>query len=172
MFHVYIHWYCLIFRSYTWPIADLLLTQPSPYEPFRGLFFWAFFEPYLAGSYGTSQAFLFFQLGYVWKCWVNTPNEIAIFHRDNDQQNHWVQWGTLFSDRPICTGSSAHELSQATIRIRTIYGEGEIRGKAGRRLEWDRQQENRSHKACRTHTSYNMYVYTYIYIVWWLQSTT
>ena len=21
------------------------------------------------------------------------PNEIAIFHRDNDQQNHWVQWG-------------------------------------------------------------------------------
>ena len=26
------------------------------------------------------------------------PNEIAIFHRDNDQQNHWVQWGTLFSD--------------------------------------------------------------------------
>ena len=28
------------------------------------------------------------------------PNEIAIFHRDNDQQNHWVQWGTLFSDTP------------------------------------------------------------------------
>ena len=25
---------------------------------------------------------------------VNLPNEIAIFHRDNDQQNHWVQWGT------------------------------------------------------------------------------
>ena len=22
------------------------------------------------------------------------PNEIAIFHRDNDQQNQWVQWGT------------------------------------------------------------------------------
>ena len=33
MFHVYIHWYCLIFRLYTWTIADLLLTQPSPYEP-------------------------------------------------------------------------------------------------------------------------------------------
>ena len=32
--------------------------------------------------------------GFVWKCWVNIPNEIAIFHRDNDQQNHWVQWGT------------------------------------------------------------------------------
>ena len=31
------------------------------------------------------------------------PNEIAIFHRDNDQQNHWVQWGTLFSDTPIYT---------------------------------------------------------------------
>ena len=29
------------------------------------------------------------------------PNEIAIFHRDNDRQNHWVQWGTLFSDTPI-----------------------------------------------------------------------
>ena len=39
--------------------------------------------------------------GFVWKCWVNIPNEIAIFHRDNDQQNHWVQWGTLFSDTPI-----------------------------------------------------------------------
>ena len=22
--------------------------------------------------------------------WVNIPNEIAIFHRDNDQTNHWV----------------------------------------------------------------------------------
>ena len=40
--------------------------------------------------------------GFVWKCWVNLPNEIAIFHRDNDQQNHWVQWGfSLFSDTPI-----------------------------------------------------------------------
>ena len=38
---------------------------------------------------------------FVWKCWVNIPNEIAIFHRDNDQQNHWVQWGTLFSDTPM-----------------------------------------------------------------------
>ena len=35
----------------------------------------------------------------VWRCYFNmgmsgngvqTPNEIAIFHRDNDQQNHWV----------------------------------------------------------------------------------
>ena len=39
-------------------------------------------------------------VGFVWKCWVNIPNEITIFHRDNDQQNHWVQWGTLFSDTP------------------------------------------------------------------------
>ena len=45
--------------------------------------------------------------GYVWKCWVNIPNEIAIFHRDNDQQNHWVQWGTLFSDKPILSTSFA-----------------------------------------------------------------
>ena len=28
--------------------------------------------------------------GFVWKCRVNLPNEIAIFNRDNDQQNHWV----------------------------------------------------------------------------------
>ena len=34
------------------------------------------------------------QYGFVWTCWVNIPNEIAIFHRDNDQQNHWVDWGT------------------------------------------------------------------------------
>ena len=31
---------------------------------------------------------------WTWKCWVNLPNEIAIFHRDNDHENHWVQWGT------------------------------------------------------------------------------
>ena len=35
-----------------------------------------------------------------WKCWVNIPNEIAIFYWDNDHENHWVQWGTLFSDTP------------------------------------------------------------------------
>ena len=28
--------------------------------------------------------------GFVWKCWVYIPNEIAICYRDNDQQNHWV----------------------------------------------------------------------------------
>ena len=36
------------------------------------------------------------EYGFVWKCWVNIPNEIAIFHRDNDQQNHWVQWGLAY----------------------------------------------------------------------------
>ena len=30
---------------------------------------------------------------------VQTPNEIAMNSRDNDQQNHR---GTLFSDKPIC----------------------------------------------------------------------
>ena len=30
-----------------------------------------------------------------------TPNEIAIFRRDNDQQNHWVIGYTTFSDKPI-----------------------------------------------------------------------
>ena len=40
-------------------------------------------------------------VGFVWKCWVNIPNEIAIFHRDNDQQNHWFFSGyTTFSDKP------------------------------------------------------------------------
>ena len=35
------------------------------------------------------------KIGYI-------PNEIAIFHRDNDQQNHWVQWGTNhFQTHPI-----------------------------------------------------------------------
>ena len=30
------------------------------------------------------------------------PKEIAIFHRDNDEQNHWVQWGTNhFQTRPL-----------------------------------------------------------------------
>ena len=45
--------------------------------------------------------------------WVQTsenvgyiPNEIAIFHRDNDQQNHWGKWGTLFSDTPKSTSKS------------------------------------------------------------------
>ena len=43
--------------------------------------------------------------GFVWKCWVNIPNEIAIFHRDNDQQNHWVQWGTQhFQTNPYSYG--------------------------------------------------------------------
>ena len=41
--------------------------------------------------------------GFVWKCWVNIPNEIAIFHRDNDQQNHWVFRGlaNIFRQTPM-----------------------------------------------------------------------
>ena len=35
----------------------------------------------------------------IWEGYI--PNEIAICHRDNNQQNHWVQWDTLFSDTPI-----------------------------------------------------------------------
>ena len=38
---------------------------------------------------------------FTWVC-LKMFNEIAIFHRDNDQQNHWAQWGTLFSDTPTC----------------------------------------------------------------------
>jgi len=39
----------------------------------------------------------------IWICLkiVYIPNEIAIFHRDNDQQNHWVKRGTTFSDKPF-----------------------------------------------------------------------
>ena len=45
--------------------------------------------------------------GFVWKCWVNIPNEIAIFHRDNDQQNHWGQWGTRhFQTNPFQASSN------------------------------------------------------------------
>ena len=49
-----------------------------------------------------------FQLSFTrWVCLkiVYIPNEIAIFHRDNDQQNHWVNHGVLttFSDKPRST---------------------------------------------------------------------
>ena len=47
--------------------------------------------------------FVRFETNAIWVClkmlgilWY-IPNEIAIFHRDNDQQNiinHWVQWAT------------------------------------------------------------------------------
>ena len=50
---------------------------------------------------------------------VNLPNEIAIFHRDNDQQNHWVQWGlasifrhTHFDDIPR-SSALRHESSES-----------------------------------------------------------
>ena len=40
--------------------------------------------------------FPFLDLFFKWVCLKigYIPNEIAIFNRDNDQQNHWVQWGT------------------------------------------------------------------------------
>ena len=59
---------------------------------------------YISSSFGGRTHRFKGNYRYIW--WVclkmgYTPNEIAIFHRDNDQQNHWVQWGTLFSDTPI-----------------------------------------------------------------------
>ena len=51
---------------------------------------------------------------YIWVCLKigYTPNEIAIFHRDNDQQNHWVKRGTQhFQTHPyiqLVNGSYAH----------------------------------------------------------------
>ena len=38
--------------------------------------------------------------GFVWTCWVNIPNEIAIENRDNDQQNHWVNGVHYFQTNP------------------------------------------------------------------------
>ena len=43
---------------------------------------------------------------------VQTPNEIAIFRRDNDQQNHWVQWGTQHFQTNPSHQLSAGQLSQ------------------------------------------------------------
>ena len=43
----------------------------------------------------------------IWGCLKMgyTPNKIAIFRRDNDQQNHWVQWGTQhFQTNPFRNG--------------------------------------------------------------------
>ena len=64
--------------------------------------------------------------GFVWKCWVNIPNEIAIFHRDNDQQNHWVNRGTNhFQTHPFkqpwsCGNNlTVSERDQATLRTPT-----------------------------------------------------
>ena len=38
----------------------------------------------------------------IWVCLKMgyTPNEIAIFSRDNDQHNHWVFWGTIMVPYP------------------------------------------------------------------------
>ena len=38
--------------------------------------------------------------GFVWKCWVNIPNEIAIFHRDNDHQPLGLGVLTYFQTHP------------------------------------------------------------------------
>ena len=45
-------------------------------------------------------------VNYIWVCLKMgyIPNEIAFFHRDNDQQNHWLQWGTQhFQTHPYVT---------------------------------------------------------------------
>ena len=59
--------------------------------------FYLFISPFLHMLYLILPHYAITLTGFVWKCWVNIPNEIAIFHRDNDQQNHWVQWGTLLT---------------------------------------------------------------------------
>ena len=41
----------------------------------------------VAGEFPLIISWLCLKMGY-------TPNEIAIKSRDNDQQNHWVFWGT------------------------------------------------------------------------------
>ena len=72
---------------YRWEMEDLWMAD----FPARPCLITRGYIPQIYDSYG-----------FVWKCWVNIPNEIAIFHRDNDHENHWVQWGTNhFSDTPI-----------------------------------------------------------------------
>ena len=42
-----------------------------------------------AKSSASRQKWVCLKIGYI-------PNEIAICYRDNDQQNHWVQWGLAY----------------------------------------------------------------------------
>ena len=51
--------------------------------------------------------------GFVCKCWVNIPNEIAIFHRDNDHENHWVFRGLAYC-QTISHGAS---VANSALRI-------------------------------------------------------
>ena len=57
---------------------------------------WRRFAPWRSTRTPTGGPWKLWLGGFVWKCWVNIPNEIAIFHRDNDQHNHWVQWGLAY----------------------------------------------------------------------------
>ena len=73
----------------TMPSAGSIMTSGSDE------FLWTF-TAFLVNLWGVES---FFWYGFVWKCWVNIPNYshligIMII-------NHWVQWGTLFSDTRI-----------------------------------------------------------------------
>ena len=49
------------------------------------------------------------------------PNEIAIFHRDNDQQNHWVQWGTQhFQTNPVDIKGFLLSLATAIVSLKRM----------------------------------------------------
>ena len=50
------------------------------------------------------------------------PNDIAIFHRDNDQQNHWVQGFSLFSD--TSRSKDYHHLNLPPLGGGLVHGGG------------------------------------------------
>ena len=50
-----------------------------------------------------------------------TPKKIAIKNRDNDQQNHWVFLGTLFSDKPTSCQFFVAKNSGLIIRLSWLY---------------------------------------------------
>ena len=69
---------------------------------------------------------------------VNLPNEIAIFHRDNDQQNHWVDWGTNnfqanpydFTAAPSVAAATAPTGSDEGVTVHSAIGDAGLREKS------------------------------------------
>ena len=54
-----------------------------------------------------------------------TPNEIAIFRRDNDQQNHWVCRGlAYFQTNPVCSDSALQRHQGGSQRTERVEGFG------------------------------------------------
>ena len=106
------------------------------------------------------------------------PNEIAIFHRDNDQQNHWVQWGTNhFQTHPYV--ASRHGAFGPTSNPRILPGSrGSPAGLGGvqheklqqgtpllilAEIRWLLRQINRGSATIYLSIYLSIYLYIYIY---------